>query len=180
MRIEYPFFLFYQFIWMPYSGDILPSLPAYCRWGECIWRAKLPLIFWHIVEFHCPDRVMRQFGMVQKIPEQIDTDHKGLHQLGLAGFPGRNWAQFHRSWIGYWDRCYEAEVPGQPTDTFRPSEEYLRWYHHHTILYITSPIHQQTQFGHMLYGVSGQLEYLVITTPTIFTRSLCMFCASIS
>ncbi|CDP12451.1 unnamed protein product [Coffea canephora] len=150
-----------QFIWMPYTDDILARLPDYCKRGERIWRARLPLIFWYIIEFHCPDRVMRQFGMRQEVPEPVDTNRGGLHQLDLSGYPGRNWADFHKGWIGYWNARATAEVPGVPTTTFRPSNAYLEWYHNHTILYITPPIQQHTQHGQMLHGVSGQFEYLV-------------------
>ena len=146
---------------MPYSDGVLASLPDYCRRGERIWRARVPLIFWHIVEIYCPDRVMRQFGMRQEIPEPVDTNRGGLRQLDLSGYAGRNWAHFHRSWIGYWNERAGAQVPGVPTTTFRPSNKYLEWYHSHTILYITPPIQQHAQVGQMLHGVSGQFEYLV-------------------
>ncbi|XP_071914096.1 serine/threonine-protein phosphatase 7 long form homolog isoform X1 [Coffea arabica] len=156
---------------MSYSDDILPSLPDYCKRGERIWRTRVPLIFWHIVEIHCPDRVMRQFGMRQKIPEPVDTNQGGLHQLDLSGYPGRNWAHFHRNWIGYWNERAGAQVPGVPATTFRPSNKYLEWYHSHTILYITPPIQQHAQVGQMLHGVSGQFEYLMDTMQRIGRQS---------
>nr|XP_027087693.1 serine/threonine-protein phosphatase 7 long form homolog [Coffea arabica]XP_027087694.1 serine/threonine-protein phosphatase 7 long form homolog [Coffea arabica] len=150
-----------EFIWMPYSDERLAALPRYCRHGERIWRARVPLVFWHIIEFHCPDRVMRQFGLVQNVPEPVNTNPQGLHQFDLSGYPGRNWAQFHSAWIQYWNARANAEVTGQLADTFRPSNDYLKWYHEHTILYISNPSDQNLQMGQMLQGVSGQFEYLV-------------------
>ncbi|WMV12146.1 hypothetical protein MTR67_005531, partial [Solanum verrucosum] len=32
-----------QFIWEPYSSDIIESLPEYCRVGRDIWRARVPI-----------------------------------------------------------------------------------------------------------------------------------------
>ncbi|KAL0311403.1 UNVERIFIED_CONTAM: Serine/threonine-protein phosphatase 7 long form [Sesamum angustifolium] len=58
-----------QFIWqlydmesnviMAYAGDFNPQL----------WRSICPLIFYAIVEMHHPERVLRQFGMMQNIPD---------------------------------------------------------------------------------------------------------------
>ena len=80
---------------MLYGNKKLAVLPPYCRHGERIWRAKVPLIFWHIIECHCPDRVMLQFGLIPKVPKPVTNPNK-VHQLDLSGYPGRNWAQFHR------------------------------------------------------------------------------------
>ena len=146
---------------MPYSDERLAALPRYCRHGERISRVRVPLVFWYIIEFHCPDRVMRQFGLLQNIPEVVNTNLNGVYQLNLSGYPGRNWAQFHRGWIQYWNARANAEVTGQLADTFRPSNDYLKWYHEHTILYISNPSDQNPQMGQMLQGVSGQFEYLV-------------------
>lgn len=126
---------------MPYTDDVLSSLPLYCTMGYNIWRAKVPLIFWHIIEFHVPDRVMRQFGMQQDIPTDVDTDIGGLHQLRLAGYPGRDWNQFHSGWINYWNGRVQSVVSGKPMDTLKASNEYLEWFHRHTIMYITPPSH---------------------------------------
>ncbi|KAL0293714.1 UNVERIFIED_CONTAM: hypothetical protein Sangu_3232300 [Sesamum angustifolium] len=62
-----------QFIWqsydmesnviMAYAGDFNPQL----------WRSIYPLIFYATVEMHHPERVIRQFGMMQNIPDQPDT-----------------------------------------------------------------------------------------------------------
>ncbi|CDP03974.1 unnamed protein product [Coffea canephora] len=161
-----------QFIWMPYPDDVLASLPEYCRRGARIWRARVPLIFWHIVEFYFPDRVLRQFGMKQNIPQSVDTDRGGLHQLGLAGFAGRNWAEFHSVWIGHWNDRANAEVSGESTHTFSPSNDYLSWYHRHTVLYITPPLRKHPQSGHVHYEASGQFEYLMDSMHRIAHQSL--------
>lgn len=132
-----------QFIWEPYSEHVLSSLPQYCTAGRHIWRAKVPLIFWHIVEFHCPERVMRQFGMHQSIPDNTDTDIGKLHHWSLAGFTGRDWAAFHSDWVKCWNARVTAVVNGQPVNTYLPTPEYMAWYREHTVLYITTSVHSQ-------------------------------------
>uniref|UniRef100_A0A3Q7HBA3 Aminotransferase-like plant mobile domain-containing protein n=1 Tax=Solanum lycopersicum TaxID=4081 RepID=A0A3Q7HBA3_SOLLC len=41
-----------QFIWEPYSSDIIESLPEYCRVGRDIWRARVTIFCWDVVEVH--------------------------------------------------------------------------------------------------------------------------------
>ncbi|CAH9138829.1 unnamed protein product, partial [Cuscuta epithymum] len=54
-----------QITWMPYRPDMLAELPPAGREQTHIWRARVPLICFDIVELHLPDRVMRQFGFEQ-------------------------------------------------------------------------------------------------------------------
>uniref|UniRef100_A0A2N9GI22 Aminotransferase-like plant mobile domain-containing protein n=1 Tax=Fagus sylvatica TaxID=28930 RepID=A0A2N9GI22_FAGSY len=59
-----------EIVWQPYVNA---NLPDYCLTGQEIWRSVVPLICTDVVEMHCPDRVLRQFGMQQPIPERVDT-----------------------------------------------------------------------------------------------------------
>ena len=43
-----------QIVWEPYL-EIYESLPHICLEGSHVWRAVLPLIFFHIVEWHQPN-----------------------------------------------------------------------------------------------------------------------------
>ena len=49
--------------------------------------ATVPLVCFHLVEIHTPDRVIRQFGMIQEIPGNVDTDTM-LHAIDLRGKVG--------------------------------------------------------------------------------------------
>ncbi|XP_019157451.1 PREDICTED: serine/threonine-protein phosphatase 7 long form homolog [Ipomoea nil] len=49
-----------KFSFTPYD-NILNSLPHYCKAGQEFWTARVPLIFFYIVEYHYPDRFCRQF-----------------------------------------------------------------------------------------------------------------------
>ena len=52
----------------------MASLPNYCTAGQEIWCAQVPLICFHIIEWHSTDRVMRQFGFEQTMPRGSDVD----------------------------------------------------------------------------------------------------------
>ncbi|XP_075663205.1 serine/threonine-protein phosphatase 7 long form homolog [Castanea sativa] len=62
-----------QVVWQPYEAE-LGHLPTFCVARRDMWTARVPLVCFWLVEKHTPDRVLRQFGMVQEIPEDVDTD----------------------------------------------------------------------------------------------------------
>nr|POE70682.1 serine/threonine-protein phosphatase 7 long form like [Quercus suber] len=72
-----------QVVWEPYQDD-LAHLPPFCVAGRDVWTARVPLVCFWLVERHTPDRVLRQFGMVQEIPLYVDTDD-ALHAIDLRG-----------------------------------------------------------------------------------------------
>ncbi|KAL8108893.1 hypothetical protein AgCh_025115 [Apium graveolens] len=83
-----------QFIWQPYSSDVIYELPAYCFTDEHIWRYCGPLICIFIVELHCPDRVARQFGIVQTIPVDV-VYSEAEPSINLRGNDKFRWIQKH-------------------------------------------------------------------------------------
>ncbi|KAL5138685.1 Serine/threonine-protein phosphatase 7 long form [Glycine soja] len=60
----------HEFLWEPYTTNVMSVLPPICLVGSVTWCAAVPLICFHVVEWHQPDRVLRQFGMQQPIPNQ--------------------------------------------------------------------------------------------------------------
>ncbi|KAL8095502.1 hypothetical protein AgCh_036802 [Apium graveolens] len=87
------------FIWQPYSPDVISELPTYCFTGEHIWRYRGPLICIFIVELHCPDRVARQFGLVQTIPVDVvysEAEHSANLRERTVRFISRVGAFNHR------------------------------------------------------------------------------------
>ncbi|KAL0285867.1 UNVERIFIED_CONTAM: hypothetical protein Sradi_7161700 [Sesamum radiatum] len=56
-----------------------------------LWRSICPLIFYAIVEMHHPERVLRQFGMMQNIPDQPDTRDMSLHKITRSNRTGTDW-----------------------------------------------------------------------------------------
>ena len=74
-----------QFVWQPYlhstHGYVLPDI---YQVGADIWRARTALICMDVVEWHVPDRVIRQFGFQQTVPKPIGTSRL-LHAVDRWG-----------------------------------------------------------------------------------------------
>nr|KYP64911.1 26S protease regulatory subunit S10B [Cajanus cajan] len=86
-----------RFVWQPYL-QYFHSLPPYCVENTNIWRAVVPLIDFHIIEYHHADRVMRQFDMVQHIPRP-PRQPDNLHDLTLRGKDDIDWRVQHAVFI---------------------------------------------------------------------------------
>ncbi|KAK4397134.1 protein MAINTENANCE OF MERISTEMS [Sesamum angolense] len=93
---------------MAYAGDFNPQL----------WRSICPLIFYAIVEMHHPERVLRQFGMMQNIPDQPDTRDMSLHKITRSNRTGTNWVLQHILYITRWQRRYDTTC-GKRIPTWR-------------------------------------------------------------
>ncbi|KAJ9146396.1 hypothetical protein P3X46_028667 [Hevea brasiliensis] len=101
--------------WEPYNEELLDELPDMCIQGRPIWKAVVPLICFHIIEWHQPDRVMRQFGL--------------LHEITLR-FSESNWAHHHATYINRWNRREHYIVQGQEmAQPLHHHSEYMEWYH---------------------------------------------------
>ena len=59
-----------------------------------MWRSKVPFICFWLVEFHLPDRVLRQFGLKQEVPKDADID-RDLHKIDARGKVEKNWRVEH-------------------------------------------------------------------------------------
>ncbi|KAL0320875.1 UNVERIFIED_CONTAM: Serine/threonine-protein phosphatase 7 long form [Sesamum radiatum] len=103
---------------MAYAADFNPQL----------WRSSCPLIFYAIVEMHHPERVLRQFGMRQNIPEAIDTRDMSLHQISRKNRTGTDWNLQHIQYISRWQRRYDTVVQRPPISNRRDTERgYWEW-----------------------------------------------------
>ncbi|CAK9166390.1 unnamed protein product [Ilex paraguariensis] len=129
-----------QMIWQPYNKEVLALLPLYCLSGQDMWMTRSPLICFAVVEWHFPDRVMRQFGLKQGIPEACDTG-KELHATDRRGRSGCDWRAAHRSFVDKWEQRREHIVTGEalhhPIDLHDP---YMVWYNSITRRLIGPPI----------------------------------------
>uniref|UniRef100_A0A7N2N748 Aminotransferase-like plant mobile domain-containing protein n=1 Tax=Quercus lobata TaxID=97700 RepID=A0A7N2N748_QUELO len=125
-----------QVVWQPYEAHF-DDLPPWCVAGRAVWTARVPLVCFHLVEKHTPDRVVRQFGMIQEIPRAVNTD-KVLHGIDLRGKIGVNWMQKHAAHILEWgnrfDRRCEAVLGDMP-----PEHEYHDWFKRVTRRFIDRP-----------------------------------------
>uniref|UniRef100_A0A2N9F4Q3 Aminotransferase-like plant mobile domain-containing protein n=1 Tax=Fagus sylvatica TaxID=28930 RepID=A0A2N9F4Q3_FAGSY len=121
----------------PYTDDVLSSLPEYCRIGQEVWRSVTPLICFQIVEWHLPNRALRQFGMQQDIPQPANTDVK-LHDCDLRGKVHENWRHRWRHYISIWDHRREHVVTrDKMVGLMSYHDPYMDWYRRITRRFIS-------------------------------------------
>ncbi|KAL0367231.1 UNVERIFIED_CONTAM: protein MAINTENANCE OF MERISTEMS [Sesamum radiatum] len=111
-----------QFIWQPYDLDSDVIMAYAADFNPQLWRSSCPLIFYAIVEMHHPERVLRQFGMRQNIPEAIDTRDMSLHQISRKNRTGTDWNLQHIQYISRWQRRYDTIVQRPPISNRRDTE----------------------------------------------------------
>ncbi|KAL5184139.1 Serine/threonine-protein phosphatase 7 long form [Glycine soja] len=82
----------HEFLWEPYIATVMSALPPICLVGSVAWCAVVPLICFHVVEWHQPDRDLRQFEMQQPIPE-CPSQPFNIHGITLKDKQDENWGQ---------------------------------------------------------------------------------------
>ena len=99
--------------------------------------ATMPLVCFHLLEKHTPDRVIRQFGMIQEIPQDVDIDTV-LHKIDLREKVGVDWMRKHAVHIMEWGNhlqwCCEAVLGDMP-----PQHEYFDYFKRVTQRFINRP-----------------------------------------
>lgn len=116
-----------QVIWMP-EREYHSYLPEYCRTVSMSFLAVVPLVCFWIVEWHQPDRCMRQLGMFQYIPSPpIQND-----RLHLQDRQSRKtqWHVEHAEAIAYWNDRENRVPAGHPvmSDRIGYHSRYMEWY----------------------------------------------------
>ncbi|XP_030964384.1 serine/threonine-protein phosphatase 7 long form homolog [Quercus lobata] len=124
-----------QVVWQPYEAHF-DDLPPWCVAGRAVWTATVPLVCFHLVEKHTPDRVVRQFGMIQEISRAVNTD-RVLHGIDLRGKIGVNWMQKHAAHSLEWG--YRFDI--YPLHDYNSSECVLQFSAHFCY---RSPLHNHS------------------------------------
>ena len=101
-------------IWTMYTPDILASLLVRCCSGQVVWTYMGPMICSHLVEKHQPDRVLRQFNMLQ-MPQAISFTNFCLHQIDLKVQHDQDWRKIHAKHIRMWNSRYNFRVEAPTT-----------------------------------------------------------------
>ncbi|KAH1250098.1 Serine/threonine-protein phosphatase 7 long form [Glycine max] len=148
----------HEFLWEPYTSTVMSSLPPICLVGSVAWCAVVPLICFHVVEWHQPDRVLRQFGMQQPIPE-CPSQPLNIHGLTLKGKQSENWFQLLAPMISQWNNRAEFRVDVYPRQEGLLSFnfDYMVWYRRKTKIFV-DPNNANTA---TLAEVAETLQYMV-------------------
>ncbi|XP_020112145.1 serine/threonine-protein phosphatase 7 long form homolog [Ananas comosus] len=128
-----------QITWRPYTDAVLEVLPAFCVQGSEVWRSRTTLICFHIVELHVPDRVLRQFGLLQHIPIHVET----IRRFTSQGRPDEHWGHFHAAHIERWEQRLQAIIDQDPIvsdDPVQATSIYMEWYWQITRRWISRPV----------------------------------------
>ena len=116
-------------LWDPYPADAYAAVPDHSGIQSDAWRASVPLICFDIVQVHLPERVLRQYGLVQGIPPPCDTDAE-MHVSTCKGQGTRNWSEINGCHIAHWDQRLKFIAQGAPIDAAGASTtaDYLPWF----------------------------------------------------
>lgn len=128
--------LYKQFIWTPYDA---PKIRRIINdfWVSNIIYAMVPLICYVTVEWHPVDRVMRQFGFKQGVPNP-PRDLGKFHNMDFRGQSEFDWGDYHRTFISEWNNWNNTMIYGQPyTGLEHENSEYMEWYIAHTRRYMS-------------------------------------------
>ncbi|XP_020550913.1 serine/threonine-protein phosphatase 7 long form homolog [Sesamum indicum] len=138
-----------QFIWQPYDMDSDVIMAYADELNPQLWRSSVPLIFYAIVEMHRPERVVRQFGMRQNVPESTDTRDMSLHQISRKNHAGADWSLQHIQYINRWQRRYDTVVHRPLISNRRETERgYWEWYYNITRNFVSSSTDRRVESGY--------------------------------
>lgn len=93
-----------------YSRVPAEDIPDYCPTGIEVGRAKVPLIFFNVVELKLPNHVLRQFGRWQKVPMDPPIEvMEAYHSLKAEGkYCNYDWVNHHQEAIAMWDTSHTS------------------------------------------------------------------------
>ena len=97
------------------------------RAGRCV----VPLIANSVIEWQYPNRVMRQFGMRQRLPIADPENIDNLRKKNLRGNYDKDWYYEHYEFVVKWDSGIHRRVKGDSINDpmfFVNSQQYSDWF----------------------------------------------------
>ncbi|RYR75830.1 hypothetical protein Ahy_A01g000413 [Arachis hypogaea] len=120
-----------QFVWVAYAVDrVDPNIiPAEVYMQAVVWSATVPLVSFECIEWHATDRVRRQFGFIQGVPDAEQNLEKA-HGEVLTGPKNLNWATApsHSKWVMHWTNRYHYILSELPMPSEHHLDTYMNWY----------------------------------------------------
>ncbi|KAK4391488.1 hypothetical protein Sango_1926600 [Sesamum angolense] len=152
------------------NNRVLPGASYDAMWNwdfnPQLWRSICPLIFYAIVEKHHPEWVLRQFGMMQNIPDQPDIRDMSLHKITCSNRTGTDWVLQHILYITRWQRRYDTVIQRQPISNRRDTDRgYWEWYNNITRHFVSSSTDRRVESGYQ----PGDAPVLQIVTQQVNT-----------
>ncbi|XP_028223632.1 uncharacterized protein LOC114405197 [Glycine soja] len=167
-KFQNKFFLFFNnlvsgglsrwFVWEPYPSTVMSFLPPVCLVGSLAWYAVVPLICFQVIEWHQPDRVLRQFGMQQPVPES-PSQPLNIHGITLKGKHDENWGQLFAPMIQQWNNRHAFRVDAYPRQEGLLSfnSDYMVWYRRKTKMFVDPENAKTATLGE----VAEALQYML-------------------
>ncbi|KAL5193811.1 Serine/threonine-protein phosphatase 7 long form [Glycine soja] len=127
----------HEFVWEPYTPTVMAALPQICVVGSVAWFAVVPLICFHVVEWHQPDRVLRQYGLQKPIPG-CPSQPQNLHGITLKGKQDENWFHLLAPIISQWNNAAQFRVDVYPRQEglLGFKSDYMVWYRRKTKMFV--------------------------------------------
>ncbi|KAH1257709.1 Serine/threonine-protein phosphatase 7 long form [Glycine max] len=142
----------HEFVWEPYTATVMTALPPICVVGSVAWFAVVPLICFHVVEWHQPDRVLRQFGLQQPIPG-FPSQPQNLHGITLKGKQDENWFHLLAPIITE----FRVDVYPRQEGLLGFNSDYMVWYRRKTKMFVDPNNANTTALGEVV----ETLQYMV-------------------
>lgn len=145
-------------LWRPYRDIRIEDMPSIA--AQRLWTAKCPLIFNELVEWCYTDRVTRQFGFRQDVPQSSpEENHRRLH--GTVN-EGSDWVFIHATFVQLWESRMTqtlSPVHHPPAKKKGCTKAYAIWYESVTRRFIMHPSQWSGQHG--FQGTQGHSQYYV-------------------
>ncbi|KAH1233252.1 Serine/threonine-protein phosphatase 7 long form [Glycine max] len=123
-----------------YTTTVMAALPPLCVVG------MVSLICFHVVEWHQPDRVLRQCGMQQPIPG-CPSQPQNLYGITLKGKQDENWFHLLAPMISQWNNRAEFRVD---EGLLGFNSDYMVWYRRKTKMFVDPNNANTTELGEVV------------------------------
>ena len=128
-----------QVEWLPYRNMDSTLIPEDIKVNLILGRSKTMLICFDKAERHLPNRCLRQYGMLQSIPEDVlRWERKSRGVDGGVDLSGKM-----ESELNEWSNRRSYIVEG---DDCEDESEYLQWYLRITRKFVGRPISLSSEF----------------------------------